>query len=927
MRARIFKSIALAAIVLFSLNALASAQRGGTEDPTNGRNRRGATTDPALPGGQPGAQPRRTPTPTPAPQPRPQPQPQPQGRSNPTPQPQQPGRSGAQPQTPGRSSNPTPQPQGRSNPVPQPQGRTNPIPQPQGRSNPTPQPQGRSATPQPQPQPQPRNDPSTGRGQAPVVRPQTVPQPSTGRGGDVGNPSGSTRGGQPTPVQPNQPTNTNPTPRGGNVTPTPQGGTRGNAPVDNSRRGGNAPATVDPSNGGRGNQRSGNVPGVGTSDRNPSVGGTNNPSVTPRGNSTVTPRTNPSAPWRNPSGSQRGGTNTPSNPSTGGGSGRAGAGNVVTAPVDNGATAQPRGSTVPPTRNGGTPTSGRGNVGSTRTRAADGSVRSNQPAVGSGSAPVRSGRGSTTTADPRSTTPSARPRFGDAANGRGSVTDPSSGGAGRANIGSSPNVGSRGNVGGVSRGNPTVPNDPAAGRGNGTVAGGATLPPSARSARGVASPAPARLRSAAPVSNYAPAGGTGVYPGHRSAPSPETTYVEHHHYYHYPERRKHRSSSFSVGLFVGSGGSGFSLGYARSSSSYYGYGGYENYSYSTYGFGGGSWYTSSVYHTSVYDPCWSYYYYGCAAPAPIGYSVAYYPAPATYIAFERTHRYHFGWAHYHPFAVYTPYPFYRVSYYEPYYLSTVVATYPVYRTYYYTSAPATTISVESSDPYVDQEVVVDASDLAAPVTQTELPEWSAETASSNGTGSIVTADNGGTRTGEIPLQKVDELNLASMDASAANVAGLEYDDCLARGEDALFAGDYRGAAEQFLFSSKLRDDDADPKFFLGVALFAAGEYGDAARVLDVALRQDSGLVRRPVALRGMFSSNDEYDARVRDLERVLLDNPNDLDAQTVLAVVYYYGGNYFGAATVVATLNGSGQTVPAYLNTISAEAVEQLQRR
>ncbi|MEE9391904.1 MAG: tetratricopeptide repeat protein [Planctomycetota bacterium] len=393
-------------------------------------------------------------------------------------------------------------------------------------------------------------------------------------------------------------------------------------------------------------------------------------------------------------------------------------------------------------------------------------------------------------------------------------------------------------------------------------------------------PRPGRLRSIAPTKTAAPRvaknpkrlQGRGYLPPAASAGVVVASGHSGSHSSH--------SSSLGLGFFFGGGSFGFNLSYG---SGHHYYDHYNPYAFS-YGYGGGPWYTNSYLHSAGYRPYWNRHYYGHR----------FYRGHRSYFGFRRFSRFHFGFNYYHPYSHYSPYPLYRSSYYEPYYVSSYAAAYPAYRTYHYVRRPAYYASasygssyggcVESVDPYVEEEVAIDIS---------ELDDEDYEL-------SIVTTS----------LELAPSISLGLSEPFIDDFArDLSYDEYLAYGEEALFNGDYLSAAEAFRRAVNAKPQDDYALFQLGTALFGAGRYQLAARMIELGLDQNPAWLHRRFSLEDVFASVTEFKARTQALEGYLIDREGDSEARFLLSYVYYFSGNLFGARSNLRLLKTSGSKI------------------
>ncbi|MEZ6195203.1 MAG: hypothetical protein R3F20_05675 [Planctomycetota bacterium] len=343
---------------------------------------------------------------------------------------------------------------------------------------------------------------------------------------------------------------------------------------------------------------------------------------------------------------------------------------------------------------------------------------------------------------------------------------------------------------------------------------------------------------------------------------------------------RHRDhDSWSFGLFVGTGA--WSIGFSAGHHGYYDYGRSASFHF---GFGGGPWYTNSYLHSAGYAPYWHSHYWGNP----------FYRGSAYYSGFGRYSRFHFGYSHYYPYCSYTPYPLYRWGYYEPYYVSCYASALPVYRTYYYVNRPVSRRYyagvyyddfVEAGDPYVDEEVVIDVSEVDA-----------------------VGYVDDGDAIASVPLAPA--LGSIPSELSTPFVtdfpSGLSFEEYLAYGEEALYSASYLPAAEAFRRALLARESDDYTRFQLAVALFGAGRYALGGELVASGLDLNPAWLFRRFDIADGFASRAEFDSRVSDLERHLVTDDEDHGARFMLAYVYYYSGNLFGARNLLRVLDDRG---------------------
>ncbi len=365
-------------------------------------------------------------------------------------------------------------------------------------------------------------------------------------------------------------------------------------------------------------------------------------------------------------------------------------------------------------------------------------------------------------------------------------------------------------------------------------------------------------------------------------------------------RYNDHNSSLNFGLFVGGGGWGLGLGYANNS--YYNSGGASV----TFGFGGGYGYANSYLHSTNYAPYWQSYYYGFG-PGYVNVGDPGYGYFGHRVGFYSRARFHFGFNYYYPFAAYTPYPFYRTSYYEPWYVNRYARRTPAYRTYYYVQDPdpiGYSSYVETADPFYDEEDVFSATEI-------ETIGYEAPYVSD----------------AVVPVLNRDPTPVAFQQSFSNNVpGGLSYDESLAWAEEALFNGDYLSAAETFRRAMLLRPEDHYPKFQLALALFGAERYDLSYLALELGLDQNPSWIYRRFDVRNAFASEEEFANRLSALERYLIRHSNNDDARFVLGYNYFFSGNLFGARSVTRVLESSPRSFP-HLKALAAESEKRLLRQ
>ena len=278
-------------------------------------------------------------------------------------------------------------------------------------------------------------------------------------------------------------------------------------------------------------------------------------------------------------------------------------------------------------------------------------------------------------------------------------------------------------------------------------------------------------------------------------------------------------------------------------------------------------------------------------------------------SFYRRSRYHFGYSYYYPFASYSPYPFYRRTYYEPYYLTSWSYRCPSYRTYYYTSHTADypVDYVEVVDPYVESDDVLSSAEYASFSAADVLVDDYAD--------------------GEFIEPIADDFEDPFARPFVHDVAdGLRYDEYLVLGEESLHRADYMRGAEAFRRANKSRPDEDYALFRLGASLFGAGEYGLALYAVESGLELEPARVFRRLDMSVAFGSKIEFKRRLADLEKHLVSHEDDLGARFLLAYCYYYSGELFAARGLFRDLEELGFRSP-HLDAFAKEAERRLVER
>lgn len=351
--------------------------------------------------------------------------------------------------------------------------------------------------------------------------------------------------------------------------------------------------------------------------------------------------------------------------------------------------------------------------------------------------------------------------------------------------------------------------------------------------------------------------------------------VHHHHHYNNGNRR-----SFGFNLFVGGGNWGFGVGVNRG----FGHPFYGGGSAFHFGFGGGPWYDASYLYGPAYAGYWNNAYWGWGRRIPFAYR-----------GFYRHSRFHFGYNYFYPFAAYTPYPFYRTTFFEPWYVRNFVVGCPTYRTYHFVNYDVPTY-VESTDPYYEEDVVVAAG----------LEDW---------------VDDGVVPISAAP--RPADAFAEFRNPFAEIPADLSYDEYLAWGEEALYDGDLARAAEAFRRAMLIRGEAYFPKFQLALALFGSDNYRLAGLALELGFDQNPAWVFRRFNLSDAFRDPELLAAAVQRLERHLIVNEADDRARFVLGYAYYFTGNLFGARGVFKVLSERIAPLP-HVDRLAASAERRL---
>jgi len=125
----------------------------------------------------------------------------------------------------------------------------------------------------------------------------------------------------------------------------------------------------------------------------------------------------------------------------------------------------------------------------------------------------------------------------------------------------------------------------------------------------------------------------------------------------------------------------------------------------------------------------------------------------------------------------------------------------------------------------------------------------------------------------------------------AQAAGGKGQRHVAQGFGHLAKAEYAEAKTAFNEAVLVAPGKRDAMFGLAWSLFAMGDYDYAAYCLRRAVARESQPAALRIDLPSLFSSRTEFLRLVRQLERATMRAPDDVDALSVLGVVYYLSGN------------------------------------
>jgi hypothetical protein len=109
--------------------------------------------------------------------------------------------------------------------------------------------------------------------------------------------------------------------------------------------------------------------------------------------------------------------------------------------------------------------------------------------------------------------------------------------------------------------------------------------------------------------------------------------------------------------------------------------------------------------------------------------------------------------------------------------------------------------------------------------------------------------------------------------------------------EAFRKADYLEAAKLFRLAALSAPDNAAPLFALGQALVGLGSDAYAAKVIRKAVLMNTGLVKEPGDIVGVFQSQDEFARVLGELAKRAQESPAGSDARFLLAVEQYFSGD------------------------------------
>jgi tetratricopeptide (TPR) repeat protein len=138
-------------------------------------------------------------------------------------------------------------------------------------------------------------------------------------------------------------------------------------------------------------------------------------------------------------------------------------------------------------------------------------------------------------------------------------------------------------------------------------------------------------------------------------------------------------------------------------------------------------------------------------------------------------------------------------------------------------------------------------------------------------------------------------------------------------------GNYDDAAESF-YNASLEDPESKlAKVFLGVSLFAVGEYPYAAEYLRIALNEWPEFARYPFNLKSLYGAEQDLASHLKLLRDTIDINPRDENGLLALAFVEFYTEGAPAAGPTFSMLKGFAED-PATL-AVAGMYVEEIERR
>ncbi len=111
-----------------------------------------------------------------------------------------------------------------------------------------------------------------------------------------------------------------------------------------------------------------------------------------------------------------------------------------------------------------------------------------------------------------------------------------------------------------------------------------------------------------------------------------------------------------------------------------------------------------------------------------------------------------------------------------------------------------------------------------------------------------------------------------------------------RGDAAFEAGDYAAAREDYIRAIVEAGDDASSRIALGLAEFALGHYGDAARAVRWGAARSPGLAQSAFDLRQAYGQQESLGSHRQRLASFVKAHPDDADALFLLGFVRLFSG-------------------------------------